>query len=106
MGEIFRVGDAVKVRGMFLHPNQVQQAIARFPELGRFQAVVNRPESRDTLTLKIELTRETADHAELDAGLKAAVRETCRLRLDAVEFVAAGDIPEDAQPVVDERAWE
>ncbi len=101
-----RVGDAVKVRGMFLHPNQLQQAVTRFPELGRFQAVVTRPETRDTLTLKIELPSETADQAALTDAVKAAVRETCRLGLDAVEFMKPGGIPEDARPMVDKRTWE
>lgn len=106
LGWMGRVGDAVKVRGMFLHPNQLRQAVARFPQLGRFQAVVTRPETRDTLTLKIELTSETADQAALTDPLKAAIREICRLGLDAIEFVAPGDVPEDARPVVDERTWE
>jgi phenylacetate-CoA ligase len=106
LGWMGRVGDAVKVRGMFLHPNQLQRAVARFSELGRFQALVTRPETRDVLTLKVELTSETADRAALIDALKAAVRETCRLGVDTVQFLDAGSIPEDAQPVVDERSWE
>jgi len=106
LGWMGRVGDAVKVRGMFLHPNQLQQAVARVAGLGRFQAVVTRPETRDTLTLRVELTDESADRAALTESLKAAVRESCRLGLDTVEFLAPGSIPEDARPVVDERTWE
>jgi phenylacetate-CoA ligase len=106
LGWMGRVGDAVKVRGMFLHPNQLQGAVARFPGLGRFQAVVTRPETRDIFTLKIELTSETADRATLADALKTAVREACRLGLDSVEFLGPGSIPQDARPVVDERTWE
>lgn len=106
LGWMGRVGDAVKVRGMFLHPNQLQQAVARFPELGRFQALVTRPETRDRLALQVELTGEAAEQATLAEALKSAVRETCRLRLDDLKFMEPGGIPEDARPVVDERTWE
>jgi phenylacetate-CoA ligase len=106
LGWMGRVGDAVKVRGMFLHPNQLQQAVARFPELGRFQAFVTRPETRDRLALQVELSGEAAEQAALAEALKGAVRETCRLGLDDVTFVEPGGLPEDARPVVDERTWE
>jgi len=106
LGWMGRVGDAVKVRGMFLHPNQLQQAVARFPDLGRFQAVVTRPETRDMLALRIELAGQAADQPALVDGLKTAVRETCRLGLDDVKFVEPGSIPEDTQPILDERTWE
>ncbi|RME05469.1 MAG: phenylacetate--CoA ligase family protein, partial [Anaerolineae bacterium] len=38
MGWQGRVGDAVKVRGMFLHPRQVRELLDRFPEVLRGQA--------------------------------------------------------------------
>ncbi len=37
-----RVGDAVKVRGMFVHPNQLRFAIGQAPGVVRYQAVVTR----------------------------------------------------------------
>jgi phenylacetate-CoA ligase len=50
-----RVGDAVRTRGMFIHPRQLEPAFARFPEISKCQAVVTRPGHRDELTLKVEL---------------------------------------------------
>ncbi|TMC67475.1 MAG: phenylacetate--CoA ligase, partial [Chloroflexi bacterium] len=46
-----RVGDAVKVRGMFVHPRQVGEVIARFPQVSRWQGIVTREGARDTFTL-------------------------------------------------------
>ncbi len=40
-----RVGDAIKVRGMFVHPNQLRFALAQVPGLARAQAVVSRPDT-------------------------------------------------------------
>src|SRR5207245_9760550 len=48
-----RVGDAVKVRGMFVHPRQVDEVIARFPEVIRGQMVVTRDCARDLLPLRV-----------------------------------------------------
>ncbi|MFQ6015632.1 MAG: phenylacetate--CoA ligase family protein [Anaerolineae bacterium] len=100
-----RVGDAVKVRGMFVHPNQLRAAVSRFPEVTAFQAVITRPEHRDQMTLRLEVTEGT-DQEKLQEGLGKAVRDLCRLGADRIEFVAKGTIPEDAKPMVDERTWE
>ncbi|MBI4671056.1 MAG: AMP-binding protein [Chloroflexi bacterium] len=100
-----RIGDAVKVRGMFVHPNQLRQAIAKFPAIQRFQAIVTRPNQRDELTLKAGSAMEL-DRAALDPALNQAVREICRVGLDRLEFVALDELAPDARPIVDARQWE
>lgn len=106
LGIMGRVGDAVKVRGMFVHPNQLRAAASRFPAVARVQAVVTRPEHRDELTLRVELSDPGADREALTQELAAAVRELCRVRADYIVFVEPGTIPEDAKLIVDERTWE
>ena len=101
-----RVGDAVKVRGMFVHPNQLRFALAQIPGIARAQAVVARPENRDQLTLRVVLADESADRDALTQGLSAAVQSACRVKLDGVEFTAADALAEDAQLILDERSWE
>ena len=39
------VGDAVKVRGMFVHPNQLRLAASKFPAIARLQGIVTRPDN-------------------------------------------------------------
>ena len=62
LGLFGRSGDAVKARGMFLHPNQLQYAVMQFPEIKQIQVVITRPQNRDIITVNLEL-REGADGA-------------------------------------------
>jgi phenylacetate-CoA ligase len=101
-----RVGDAVKVRGMFVHPNQLRFALAQVPGIARAQAVVTRPENRDQLTLRVVLSDESLDREALTKGLGAAVQAACRVKVDQVEIVPADVLPEDAGPILDQRTWE
>ena len=98
-----RVGDAVKVRGMFVHPRQVGAVVARFSEVERYQVVVTRAEHRDRMTVRVETA--AAPRSGLADRLTEALREVVHLRA-VVELIPSGTIPEDAKPLVDEREWE
>jgi phenylacetate-CoA ligase len=101
-----RVGDAVKVRGMFVHPNQLGFALRQVPGIEGAQAVITRPENRDLLTLRVVLADEAADREALSNGVGAAVQSACRVKVDRIEFVPAGELEEEAKAIVDERSWE
>jgi phenylacetate-CoA ligase len=105
-GWLGRVGDAVKVRGMFLHPLQLKGAIAKFDALGAVQAIVTRPQTRDQVELRIELKDDSLEKDALAEEVKNVVSQACRLRIDRVEFVQVGTIAPSARVVVDERSWE
>ncbi len=105
-GWLGRVGDAVKVRGMFLHPVQLKGALAKFSQLGATQAVITRPDTRDHIRVRVELAGEAADRDALTEEVRAAVSASCRLRVDVVELVAPGSINPAARTVLDERTWE
>ena len=101
-----RVGDAVRTRGMFIHPRQLEPALAGFSEIAQYQAVVTRPGHRDELTLKVELkSEEGVDKEKLTEQLTKVVSEAVRIKLDRVEFVAKGLIPELHRLIVDERVY-
>ncbi|MCX7839723.1 MAG: AMP-binding protein, partial [Anaerolineae bacterium] len=100
-----RVGDAVKVRGMFVHPNQLKAAMAKFPAIARVQAIVTRPDNvRDHLTLKVELAQAEVDREKLSQEFAEAVRGLIRVSVDQIEFVST--LAPDAKMIVDERKWE
>ncbi len=100
-----RVGEAVKVRGMFVHPNQLKAAAAKFPAIARVQGIVTRPDNvRDSLTLKVELAQPEVEREKLSQELAEAVRGLIRVSVDHVEFVPT--LPADAKMIVDERKWE
>jgi len=100
-----RVGDAVKVRGMFVHPNQLRFALSQIAGIARAQAVVTREEDRDRLTLRAVLADGSADREALSRVLEAAIPAACRVKLDGVEFVPADASDEGAELIVDERIW-
>ena len=54
----------------------------------------------------VELKDTSVDKDALAEKIKAAVRQSCRLKVDAVEFVEVGAIDASARAVVDERSWE
>jgi phenylacetate-CoA ligase len=101
-----RVGDAVKVRGMFVHPNQLRFALAQVAEAARAQALVTRSADRDSLTLRVMLADEGADRTALTEKLSAAIQSTCRVKVDRVAFVASGELEEDAPLILDQRTWD
>jgi phenylacetate-CoA ligase len=101
-----RVGDAVRTRGMFIHPRQLEPAMAKFPQVAQYQAVVTRPGNRDDLTLKVELkTEEGIDKEKLSGELSQVISEALRIKVDRVEFVEKGVIPEWHKLIVDERVY-
>ena len=100
-----RSGDAVRVRGMFVHPKQTDEAISRFPEISQYQLVVTRPGHRDEMVLKVELADEAVDKEKLKSALDKNFRDICKVRFDRMEFVAKGTIPEGAKRIVDKRVY-
>lgn len=101
-GWLGRAGEAVKVRGMFVHPNQLKQAAAKFPTISRIQGVVTRPDNvRDYFVVRVE-----AGDTRIGDALMETVQGLCRVKLDEVQFVPAGVIPDGARGMVDERKWE
>ncbi|HSF81908.1 MAG TPA: AMP-binding protein [Anaerolineales bacterium] len=101
-----RVGEAVKVRGMFVHPNQLRFAIAQAGGVAGFQAVVTREGHRDTLTLRVVSADPAADTQALSETLSAAVRSACRMSVDHFVYLEAGQIKPESAVIKDERTWE
>ncbi len=107
-GWMGRVGDAVKVRGMFLHPLPLKAAIGQFEALGNVQAIVTRPDTRDYVRLRVELNNDllTLDKGTLHEQVRSATSNAARLKIDEIEFVEMGAIDASARTIVDERTWE
>lgn len=100
-----RAGDAIKVRGMFVVSKQAEQVILGFSEVSRFQIVVRRVEFRDEMILRLELKAQTVNKAKLADDLGTRFQDTCRVKIDRIEFLDMGALPEKYQKVVDERSW-
>ena len=90
-----RADEVTKVRGVFIHPRQADEIVARVGGVGRFQVVVGREGHQDTLTFRVQLG-SGADAAAVAKTLEAAIRDVMKLR-GGVEVVSAGTIPENAK---------
>jgi phenylacetate-CoA ligase len=99
-----RADEVTKVRGMFIHPRQADEIVARVKGVERFQVVVGREGHNDTLTLRVQLGAGT-DAAGISSALEAGIRDVMKLR-GTVAVVAAGTIPENAKKIADERKWD
>ena len=100
-GWLGRADQTTKVKGMFVHPEQVAEVAKRYPGLGRVRLVVARAGEQDVMTLR-------AEAAGADAGLKAKLAETLQAvtKLKGeVELVAPGSLPNDGKVIADERTY-
>jgi phenylacetate-CoA ligase len=99
-----RSGEAIKVRGMFLHPNQIMGAMARIPQVKHAEAIITREGNRDHLTINVELHSEQVD-ADVREVVQNLIHAAARLRVDVVEVVEQGVINPAQRVVKDKRVW-
>jgi phenylacetate-CoA ligase len=102
MGISGRVGEATKVRGMFIAPSQLKLVASRFGEV-KLQAVVDRVEFKDYLTVRIEAGSE--DQGKLQGEFENVFKEICTVKVDKLEFVGKGTFSEKDSLIVDRRTW-
>lgn len=100
-GWLGRADQTTKVKGMFVHPEQIAALAKRHPELGRVRLVVTRDGEQDAMTLK-------AETAAQDAALRDKVSETLQSLTKlkgAVDLVATGSLPNDGKVIADDRTY-
>ena len=101
-GWMGRADQTAKVRGMFVHPEQVDKVVKRHAEIERARLVIDWVEQADRLTLRCEC--ENAD-AALRTAIGESIRAICKLRGD-VEIVAPGSLPNDGKVIDDIREYD
>jgi phenylacetate-CoA ligase len=101
-GWLGRADQTTKVRGMFVHPGQVDQVAKRFPEVLKARLVVSGEMASDQMALKVE-TRQGSD--ALARSIEDAVRDVTKLRAE-VAFVAPGSLPNDGKVIEDARSYQ
>ncbi|HXQ24328.1 MAG TPA: hypothetical protein VN812_21780 [Candidatus Acidoferrales bacterium] len=92
-----QVGAIKKIKGVLVHPAQVHKAVSAFPELGRFQIVIEHPEGQryDHATLRVGTMRPPTDPEKLKHALAAQLKATVLIQMD-IELVPEAEIPEAA----------
>lgn len=104
MGWQGHIGDAVKVRGMFLHPRQVGDVVSRFPEISHWQVVVTRAGHKDFLSLVV-VPSLNSDLSSLSTRLAKEIRDTLKFQI-TVELVNEDVLTSGSPQIRDERTWE
>jgi phenylacetate-CoA ligase len=99
-----RTDQVTKVWGIFIHPWQVDEVMARFPEVANYQIVVTRKEYHDQMTTFIEL-KEGAVQPNLKRRIEKEMEEVLKVK-GQVEFIQKGGIPDRAKKIDDRRIWE
>ncbi len=102
-GWLGRADQTTKVRGMFVHPEQIADVLRRHPMIGRARLVVERRGGNDEMTLCVELGPGADDLTADDlAAIGDSVRALTRLR-GTVLAAARGSLPEDGRLIEDRR---
>jgi phenylacetate-CoA ligase len=101
-GWMGRADQTTKIRGMFVHPKQVNDIVKRFPEVARARLVVSGAMANDVMTLQVE----TLSAAEgLAHRIGEAIRDVTKLRGD-VALLQPGSLPNDGKVIEDARSYD
>lgn len=97
-GWLGRADQTTKVRGMFVHPEQVAEIVRRHKSIIRARLVVERPQSADEMTLLVEIDEPAENLEQITATLQAVTK----LRGN-VSCVPEGSLPADGKLIEDRR---
>jgi phenylacetate-CoA ligase len=98
-----RADQLTKVKGMFVHPSQVQKVMDSHPEIARARLLVERPQDQDVMTLEVELKQQAQEG--LIPAIEQSVREVFKLR-GSVRIFEPGKLPDDGKMIEDLRKWD
>ena len=101
-GWLGRADQTTKVKGMFVHPEQVAEVAKRHPGLGRLRLVVGRAGEQDTMRLKAEAPAGT--DGAIAQRIVDTVQAITKLKCE-VEMVPPGSLPNDGKVIADERTY-
>jgi phenylacetate-CoA ligase len=102
-GWMGRADQTTKVRGMFVHPEQIDRVVKRHPEIGKARLVVDSQDNRDAVTLQCEV--DDGGGEALAAAIADNMQAECKVRA-TVAFRAPGDLPNDGKVIDDVRKYD
>ncbi len=100
-GWMGRADQTTKVRGMFVHPGQVDQVVKRFAQIHKARLVVSGEMAQDEMKLMVESSDSGSDWL---TDVAQAVRDITKLRADIVT-VPPGSLPNDGKVIEDARSY-
>ena len=101
-GWMGRADQTTKIKGMFVHPEQIADINKRHPEISRMRLVVTRKDERDEMKL---LCATGAHDRSLQEALEKTLREVTKMS-GSVAFVTEDALPNDGLVIADERSYD
>ena len=101
-GWMGRADQTAKVRGMFIHPEQVDQVVKRHPEIQKARLVIEWIDESDQMTLQCEASE---DSEAFQLKVANSIRELCKIRGD-VALMPPGTLANDGLVIADQRKYD
>ncbi len=102
-GWMGRADQTTKVKGMFVHPSQIDRVVKRHPDILKARlSVEHDAERNDRMRLRCEV-RIRSD--ALSQAIADSVRDVCKLRSE-IEFADIGSLPNDGKIIEDLRKYD
>lgn len=103
-GIMGRADEVTKIKGMFVHPRQIDEVATKFPaEIDKIRVVVTREGVTDIMTVEVVLKVGIQGTETLKAKIEEKVRDVTKLKGNVV-FVTA--IPDGIKKIEDKRKWD
>jgi phenylacetate-CoA ligase len=102
-GWMGRADQTAKVKGMFVHPSQINQIAERHPNVGRVRLTIDHDE-RNNDRMRLQCESDAGDEM-LAAAIADSIREITKLR-GTVFFVPTGSLPNDGKVIDDSRKFD
>ncbi len=97
-----RVGEAVKVREIFVYPRAVEEVVIACDGMERAQLIVTRENDRDVVWMQAVVSENT-DHAQTREASFEAFQRNARIRLDGLDIVDEGQLEEGCALIVNKK---
>ena len=104
-GWLGRADQTTKIKGMFVHPGQVQEIIRKHPEINKARVIVSGNIGSEEMTMHCELKNGT--QCDLDAlctAITQSTRDVTKLRAK-VQFENSDTLPTDGKLIEDKRTY-
>lgn len=97
------IGDHIRVKSMFVHKREVEEAISGLPEISKAQIVVALAGHKDVITFRVELAAKDVDEQAFRQSFAKRCQDVFKLRPDNIELLPEGTLPEGYETFVDRR---
>ncbi len=102
-GWMGRADQTTKIKGMFVHPEQIAEIVKRHPEIDRARLVVTNPDHVDKMVLHCELGGSQPEGME--DRIRGSIREVTKLS-GKVKTVSIGTLANDGRIIDDQRIYD